>query len=217
MDAVRFVTDDGVELEGELRRPASPARASAVICHAHPRRGGSKDHPLLWAIRNALAARGFAVLAFNFRGTMGSGGTHAGGIGEVLDVRAAVGRVGAEAPGPIVTVGWSFGASVALLETPDDDRVARLALVGIPLSPDDIDVPPIPGEGVLRSLERPVLLLAGDEDVFCPTDSLEELGRRLPGSDVEIVPGADHFFRRREREAADIVARFADGSAAGVD
>jgi alpha/beta superfamily hydrolase len=217
MDAVRFVTDDGVELEGEIRRPTGPARASAVICHAHPRRGGSKDHPLLWAIRNALAARRFAVLAFNFRGTMGSGGTHGGGIGEVLDVRAAVGRVGAEAPGPVVTVGWSFGASVALLEAPDDDRVARLALVGIPLSPDDIEVPPVPEDAALRSLERPVLLLAGDADVFCPTDSLEELGRRLPGSDVEIVPGADHFFRRREREAADIVARFADGSAPGID
>ena len=29
---------------------------SAVICHAHPRHGGSKDHPILWAIRNELAA-----------------------------------------------------------------------------------------------------------------------------------------------------------------
>jgi len=217
MDAVRFVTDDGVELEGELRRPAGPAHSSAVVCHAHPLRGGSKDHPLLWALRNALAARGFAVLAFNFRGTMGSGGTYGGGIGEVLDVRAAVGRVAEEAPGPIVSVGWSFGASVALLEAPDDGRVARLALVGIPLSPNDIDVPPLPADDILRSLARPTLLLAGAADAFCAADSLEDLGRRLPGSRVEIVHGADHFFRRREREAADIVARFADGAPAGID
>jgi pimeloyl-ACP methyl ester carboxylesterase len=89
--------------------------------------------------------------------------------------------------------------------------------VGIPLSPDNIDVPPLPSEDLLRSLERPALLLAGAADAFCPSDSLEDLGRRLPGSRVEIVQGADHFFRRREREAADIVARFADGAPARID
>jgi uncharacterized protein len=215
MDAVRFATDDGIELEGELRRPSGPARASAVVCHAHPRRGGSKDHPVLWAIRNALAQSGFVVLSFNFRGTMGSGGAYGGGITEVLDVRAAVGRVREEAPGATVTVGWSFGASIALLEAPGDDRVERLALLGIPLAPHDVDVPPVPGDAVLRELQRPSLLVAGDADVFCPPGALNELGRRLPASRVVIVPGADHFFRRREREAANIAARFAEPVTSG--
>ena len=83
---MRFGTEDGVSLEGELRRPETPPVGSAVICHAHPRHGGSKDHPILWALRNELASRGFVVLAFNFRGTMRSAGTYGAGHTEAKDV-----------------------------------------------------------------------------------------------------------------------------------
>src|SRR4051812_50034700 len=80
MESVTFTTDAPARLEGELRMPDGPPLGSAVLCHPHPRHGGSKDHPLLWAIRNDLAAtRHLAVLAFNFRGVMGSGGTYGGG------------------------------------------------------------------------------------------------------------------------------------------
>jgi alpha/beta superfamily hydrolase len=70
VEPIRFPTEDGVSLEGELRMTEGRARGSAVICHAHPKHGGSKDHPILWAVRNELAHRGFAVLSFNFRGTV---------------------------------------------------------------------------------------------------------------------------------------------------
>jgi alpha/beta superfamily hydrolase len=211
MDRIEFQTEDGVRLEGELRRPDGPPRGSAVICHADPKRGGSKDHPLLWAIRSALASRGFVVLAFNFRGVMGSGGTHRGGTAEVADVRAAVGRVRAEADGPTVVAGWSFGAAVALREALEDDRVAGLALVGLPLVPSPVapDLPPLPDRASLRSLERPVLLLAGEADQFCPGPELRRLARALPWARVEILPGTDHFFWKREREASDLVGEFA--------
>ena len=116
MEPLRFGTEDGVSLEGELRRPETPAVGSAVICHAHPRHGGSKDHPILWALRNELASRGFVVLAFNFRGTMRSAGTYGAGHTEVKDVAAAIGRVREEAEGPTIVCGWSFGANVALRE-----------------------------------------------------------------------------------------------------
>ena len=86
-----FTTDDGVRLEGDLRLPDGPARGSAVICHPHPKHGGSKDHPILWALRNELAgARGLATLVFNFRGVMGSEGTYGGGHHETQDARAAI-------------------------------------------------------------------------------------------------------------------------------
>jgi uncharacterized protein len=118
MEAVTFSTDDGVRLEGELRLPDGEVRGSAVICHPHPQHGGSKDHPILWALRNELASRrGLAVLAFNFRGVMGSGGAYGGGHDELDDVHAAITRVRDEAPGlPTIVCGWSFGANVALRE-----------------------------------------------------------------------------------------------------
>jgi alpha/beta superfamily hydrolase len=48
MDPVTFMTQDGIRLEGELRMPDAAPVGTAIICHPHPRHGGSKDHPLLW-------------------------------------------------------------------------------------------------------------------------------------------------------------------------
>jgi len=197
-------------LEGELRMPEGDPRASAVICHAHPRHGGSKDHPILWAMRNELAHRGFAVLSFNFRGTMRSDGTYGGGRTEVKDVAAAIGRVRTAASGPTLLAGWSFGANVGLREALDDERVAALALIGLPLAPKDIDVPALPTPVELRLFLRPVLLLAGDADDYCPAEALSRLAAELANARVTILPGTDHYLWRREKEAARIVGEFAE-------
>lgn len=181
-----------------------------MICHAHPKHGGSKDHPILWAVRNELAHRGFAVLAFNFRGTMRSDGTYGGGRTEVKDVAAAIGRVHAEVPGPTLVAGWSFGANVGLREALDDERVSALALIGLPLAAKDIDVPALPAPSELRLLRRPVLLLAGDADVYCPAEALAGFAADLPDARVTILPGTDHYLWRREKEAAAIVGGFAE-------
>ena len=212
MDPVSFHTEDGVRLEGELRLPEGPVQATTVICHPHPQYGGSKDHPILWALRNELAGkRGHAVLLFNFRGVMGSAGSYGGGRREVIDVRAAVGSVREAAPGlPTLVCGWSFGASVALREALDDDRVASLALVGFPLQPGDVPLPATPSTSELRKFRRPVLLLAGDGDQYCPPEDLRALAASFPNCETEILEGTDHYLWRREKEAAAIVGGFAD-------
>ena len=210
MEAVRFSTEDGVSLEGEIRRPTGDVVGSAVVCHAHPRHGGSKDHPVLWALRNELAAHGLVVLAFNFRGTMGSAGTYAAGRAETRDVAAAIGRVRQESDGPTLVCGWSFGAVVGLLESLTDERVAALALIAPPLDPGDIDVPSVPSTAELRVFRRPTLLIAGEGDVYCPRPRLEALGRAMPNAEVVILPGTDHFLWRREKEAATAVGAFTE-------
>src|SRR5947207_15302197 len=91
MKRITFETEDGLELEGEVHAPDGNALGSAVICHPHPQYGGRKDHPLLWAIRIELAARGFVVFSFNFRGVLRSEATFAGGVDDTKDVPAAVG------------------------------------------------------------------------------------------------------------------------------
>jgi len=206
---VRFTTEDHVSLTGDLRLPEGDIRAGAVVCHAHPRHGGSKDHPVLWALRAELSARSFAVLGFDFRGVMTSGGTYGGGRTEVRDVSAAIGRIRAEADGPTLVCGWSFGANVALREAIDDDRVAALALVGLPLDAADVDVPALPPPAELRAFRRPVLLVAGEGDVYAPRPRLESLASSLPVCELVVLPGTDHFLWRREREAAGAVAAFA--------
>jgi uncharacterized protein len=206
--AIQFQTDDGLTLECEIRTPDEPPRGVAVICHPHPLHGGSKDHPLLWAIRIELAHRRFVVLSFNFRGVMGSEGEFGGGLEEIADVKAAVGRAREEFDGATFVAGWSFGAHVALREAIDDERVDALALVGLPTV--DSTLPPLPDADRLRAYARPVLLLAGAADQFSPEPDLRSLAGELPSAIVEIVPGADHYFGRREREAGKIVAEFAE-------
>ena len=211
MEPVTFSTEDGVRLEGELRLPDGAPRATAAICHPHPRHGGSKDHPILWAIRNELAHRGLAVLAFNFRGVMGSGGTYGGGRDEVRDARAAIGRVREEAPDrPTVVCGWSFGANVALREALDDERVEALALVGLPLVHADLELPELPGSTQLRGFRVPVLLLAGERDEYSPSTELQAMGRDFRRARVEILADTDHYLWRREREAATLIGEFVD-------
>ena len=214
MDPVTFSTEDGVRLEGELRMPDAAPRGAAVICHPHPRHGGSKDHPLLWAIRNDLAARrDLAVLAFNFRGVMGSAGTYGGGRDELRDARAAVARAreatGLEEP-PTIVVGWSFGASVALREALDDARVDALALVGIPLRPGDVEMPPLPDRTDLRLFSRPALLLAGEHDGYAPPEDLRAYAKLFPQAEAVVLEGTNHYFWRREKEAAALVGGFAE-------
>ena len=208
MEPVRFATEDGVSLEGELRRPQGETLGSAVICHAHPRHGGSKDHPILWAVRNELAQRGIVVLAFNFRGTMRSAGTYGGGRTEVGDVRAAIARVRDETKGPTIVCGWSFGANVAVREALDDDRVAALALIGLPLE-HELDIPPMPSASDLRALACPVLLLSGENDEYSPAGRLVEVQKALPRAELAIVAGTDHYLWRHEKEAAATVGEFA--------
>lgn len=212
-EPIRFPAEDGVSLEGELRHPVGRAlRGSAVLCHPDPKQGGSKDHPLLWAVRNDLAGRGFAVLAFNFRGVMGSSGTWGGGHAEVRDVAGAIARVRAEVPGPTLLAGWSFGANVALRAALHHDDVHALALLAVPLGEREGGYPALPDTTALRALRRPTLLLAGANDAICPVADLRALGARIPGARVEIVDGTNHFFWRRERDAAELVGAFAESA-----
>jgi uncharacterized protein len=207
---VTFSTEDGVRLEGEVRMPDAEPRGSAVICHPHPRHGGSKDHPILWALRNELVGnRRLEVLSFNFRGVMGSGGTYGGGHDEVRDVRAAIDLIRDRVAGPTLVCGWSFGANIAIREAIDDDRPAALALIGIPLEPGDLTMPPLPAPEELRLLDRPVLFLAGDGDEYCPPELLRAYARPS-GAELVVLEGTNHYLWRREREAAGIVGAFAD-------
>jgi len=216
VDAISLRTDDGLTLEGEVHRPdaAAAAKANAVICHPHPQHGGSKDHPLLWAIRISLVKRGFVVVTFNFRGVMGSEGSYTEGVEEVRDVAAAVTVARQEQPGPTLVAGWSFGANVALRAALQDERIDALALIGMPLSERRLSLPE-PEVDELKAFDRPVLLVSGSEDPFSPPEEVLTLAGRLPRSTVEIVGEADHFFPRREREAGELVGAFAEATLLG--
>ena len=211
MDPIRFRASDGVTLEGEIRLPEGRPRGSAVILHPHPQYGGSKDHPILWNVRNDLARRGFAVLSFNFRGVMGSEGSYTAGVKEMDDARAAIDRICEEANGPTLLVGWSFGANIALRTAVTDPRVDALALIGLPLTETLEALPPLPERTELRAFDRPVLFVVGEADQFCPVPEVRAFARRFPDAEVAMFPDTDHFFFRQERAVAERIGAFAEG------
>src|SRR4029079_3164155 len=85
-------------LEGILREAASPV-AAAVVCHPHPRGGGTMNNNVVYRAAKALIAGGVTALRFNFRGVGASTGSYGDGIGEEEDVRAAVDYLRMNAPG----------------------------------------------------------------------------------------------------------------------
>lgn len=148
------------------------------------------------------------MLSFNFRGVMRSGGSFSAGHGEVRDAAAAITRAREAAEGPTLVCGWSFGANVALREAVQDERVAALALVGLPLGESAVDLPDLSGPSELRAFEKPVLLASGQGDTISPRPELETLARRLSRAEVAILAGTDHFFWHRELAAR--IGDFAD-------
>ena len=212
MNPIRFTTADGMSLEGEIREADGAPRGTAVLCHPHPEHGGSKDHPILWAIRNDLAAkRSLTVLVFNFRGVMGSEGTYGGGEAELEDVAAAVDRVREESEGPTLLAGWSFGAWVALRHALKDPRIAALILIAFPVgSKATSSKRPLPELGDLEGLRIPTLFVSGDADSICPVDAMGNLARWIPNAETLVIDGADHFFGRKERELASKVGNWVD-------
>jgi uncharacterized protein len=194
----------GGRLEAVLMRPAGGERATAVVCHAHPLHGGMMHFKLVFRIAKALQEQGLAVLRFNFRGVGRSEGVHDHGIGEQDDARAAIDELERRFPGlPVVTAGFSFGASVAFRIGCADSRVRAIALLGLPVDHlDDLSF--------LNACARPRLFLQGGSDEFGGRERITPIVEALaePKTFV-IIDGADHYFTGRLDEVHAAVAQWA--------
>jgi uncharacterized protein len=186
-------------LEGMIALPdgAGPHRA-AVVCHPHPLYGGSMYNNVVDAVLEALQARRFATLRFNFRGVGASEGEFDNGKGEADDAAAAIRFLTAQAgvrTDDAVLAGYSFGAIAAVKAAAIVNEVGSVVAVALPIGMID--------PSALGMIAKPVVLLAGDRDSYCPTEHLAALAERLgTAARLKIIPGADHFFGGREPEIA---------------
>ena len=189
-------------LEALWKEPETPRRGSAVLAHAHPLHGGTMHFKVIFRMARALAAAGFGVLRFNFRGVGASQGSHDGGRGEKDDVAAALDEALRRGGPPLLAGGFSFGSAMALTVGARDPRVRALIGAGIPLDRWRV------GEG--EPVDKPTLVISGDRDEFADAERLAiEARRRFTNVRVEIVPGADHFFSRHLEELERRVREFA--------
>jgi alpha/beta superfamily hydrolase len=209
-EPVALHTADGLELVGELARPAdSDPIATLVWLHPLPTHGGMMDSHLIRKASYRLPAlAGLAVLRFNTRGTSSVQGTSQGtfdnAVGERYDVAAALEYAEfAELP-RIWLIGWSFGTDLALMYGLDP-VIQGAVLLSPPLRHSDRAV-----------LERwaeadiPLHALVPELDDYLRPPEARERFAVVPQAEVIGVDGAKHLWvGHAERVLDEIVARVA--------
>lgn len=121
-EGVSFRTEDGLLLRGWWL-PAPQAKRTVIALHGHR---GARHHCV--GIGAALWRRGANVLLFDHRGRGSSEGELVSlGHFETLDALAAIEYALSRAPGvPLGLVGYSMGASVAIMAAARDERIGAI-------------------------------------------------------------------------------------------
>jgi uncharacterized protein len=188
-------------LEALLNEGSPEALFSAVVCHPHPKGGGTMHNKVVYHAMKALNAPefglGFPVLRFNFRGTGLSEGEY-DGKAETGDVLAALAWLENEYNRPLVVVGFSFGAAISLLAccpqspaSPCRHNIRAIAALGLPTRAEGHQY----RYSFLSQCTIPKLFVSGDGDGFAPVADLNHVAATTAEpKKLVLIPGADHFF-----------------------
>jgi len=182
-------------LEAVLNEGAADAPFAALVCHPHPKGGGTLHNKVVYGAMKALNAPEWGlrwpVLRFNFRGTGRSQGTH-DGRAEAEDVLAGRDWLENHYGLPVMLVGFSFGSAMALRAVKLDGRgLHAVAALGLPTHAEGHEY----RYSFLKEIHVPKLFLSGRDDEYTSPAELEKVvvqaaePRRLI-----LIHGADHFF-----------------------
>ena len=200
-----FFPSGNLKLEGILTFPQDVSLSPGVIlCHPHPAYGGDMNNNVVLGVTEALKDAGFAILRFNFRGVHLSEGDYDEGEGEIADVISAASFLKAEAmvdTKRLFLAGYSFGAWVGLRAAGNENDFKAVAGISPPLGVYDFDF--------LKNNIHPILLMSGDRDSVCDASELENTFDIISSPKKKsVLPGVDHFYGGREKEAGDLVKKF---------
>ena len=186
-------------LEALLNEGDPHSRYTALVCHPHPLGGGTLHNKVVYHSMKVLNGPDFGfrlpVLRFNFRGIGLSEGHHEG-LAEAADVSAALDWLHAAFSLPVIVVGFSFGAAMALVACCGTQPAPRrnihaLAALGMPTQ----------GFGhefrypFLANCTLPKLFLSGDRDWFAPKADLQHVvDAAAEPKRLAFISGADHSF-----------------------
>ncbi|HZP07350.1 MAG TPA: alpha/beta fold hydrolase [Terracidiphilus sp.] len=183
-------------LEAILNQGAPDAKFAALVCHPHPLGGGTLHNKVVYHAMKALndPARGLElpVLRFNFRGAGRSEGAH-DGAAEVDDVLASLAWLENEFRLPVIAVGFSFGAAMALqacCRLSHNPNVRALVALGLPITAEGRSY----DYSFLKDVFIPKLFLSGERDAFAPAAQLQQIAASAAEPKrLVLLPGADHF------------------------
>lgn len=202
VESVRFPTADGLELAGWFVPAGAEAKATVVVFN-----GNAGNRAYRAPLATALAAHGFNVLLFDYRGFGGNPGSPTE-IGLAADARAAreylADRPDVDAA-RVVYFGESLGTGVAVglaAEQPPAALILRSPFTSMA----DVGVyhyPILPVRLLLRDrfasrdtigrIRAPVLVIAGDRDEIVPLEHSRRLYDAVPSpKELVIIKGASH-------------------------
>lgn len=180
------------KLEAVLNTGRDDAPYAAIVCHPHPKGGGTLHNKVVYHAMKVFTSFGLPVVRFNFRGVGLSEGAFDDGHGEQNDVRATLSWMEHNLKRPILFAGFSFGSHVGLRACCGDVRVKGLIGLGLPVRAEGRDYT----YGFLPLCTRPKLFISGDHDQFGPRDLVEKVLDKAPEpKSIFWVEGADHFFQ----------------------
>ena len=171
------------------------------------------DGQRLWFER--MAARGFSVLRFNFRGVGRSQGSFDHGTGELSDAASALDwaqTINPEARACWVA-GFSFGAWIGMQLLMRRPEVEGFISIAPPANLYDFSfLAPCPSSG---------LIVHGEKDAVVPPKDVNTLVEKLKTQkgiviDQQIIPGANHFFDGKLEPLMETVTGYLDMRLANV-
>jgi alpha/beta superfamily hydrolase len=192
-------------IEGILHVPSIEKPTPVVVlCHPQPASTDMND-PLTVVLAQRLAAEaGMLALRFNFRGVGKSQGQQTDGRMEPLDLAGAINAVLGQPeanPGKVAVIGHGFGANIALMYAPYDQRIRTVVAISLLLYRI--------GNGFPKAFERPKLFITGEFDEICPRHRLEPFVEQQPGpKGMNVITGARHLMRGYEDETAHAVIKY---------
>jgi uncharacterized protein len=186
--AITFTSSDGVALAGRLFGP-SDAQAGVVLSHMLP-----ADQSSWYPEADRLAAQGYRVLTFDFRGYCpgGDAGCSQGtkDINEApTDLTAALSFLRSQGPTRIGLVGASIGGLASLVVASQQTNTPAVVTLSAPEVLNAVSA----GPPVLASITGAKLFIAGLGDPTGSAQAAQDLYENSPQPKrLEIVPVDDH-------------------------
>lgn len=177
------------KLEALLEEPEEQApREAALVCHPHPRHGGTMHNKVVYRMARGLRSAGNAVLRFNYRGVNRSEGQFDEGVGELEDARAALAFLQTRYPGlPYTMAGFSFGSRITLKLGSELGTAERLIAAGFAAK--------YPEYAVVGHSSLPRIFIQSTHDEFGPMPAMQAYFDALSQPKELIwVEAQDHFF-----------------------
>jgi dienelactone hydrolase len=186
--AVTFTTADGISLAGRVFGPPD-AHAGVVLSHMLP-----ADQSSWYPEADRLAAQGFRVLTFDFRGYCpgGDAGCSQGtrDLNEApTDLIAAISYLRSHGPARLGLVGASIGGLASLIVASQQANIPAVVTLSAPEVLNAVSA----GPAVLAAVSGAKLFIAGLGDPTGSAQAAQDLYENSPQPKrLEIVPVDDH-------------------------